>query len=1229
MRILRLLLTPILACVLLGSTIAPAVVGATGLVPAIAPALGAASSFAVLGGATVTNTGATLLGANLGVSPGTAVTGFPPGVISGGTLHAADALAAQAQADTALAYASLGAQLAPLGNDLTGQDLGGKTLTPGVYNFSSSAQLTGALTLDAQGNPNAVFVFKIGSTLTTASGASVVLINGASSANVFWQVGSSATLGTTTSFVGTLIALTSVTLTTGVVVSGRVLAHNGAVTMDTNTVGVVNLVSLVGPATAATSSLLSTPPPAKGAPAFGMASSYVVLGASTVTNTGATVVNGDLGVSPGTAITGFTPGKVVSGALHSADALTALAQIDAAAAYTTLAAQVVPAGNDLTGQNLGGKTLTPGVYNFSSSAQLTGILTLDAQNNADAVFVFKIGSTLTTASSASVVEINGGSPANVFWQVGSSATLGTTTAFVGNILALTSVTLNTGTVISGRAFARNGAVTMDTNSVGLIGLATAGGTPPPPTTITLNSTLKIHPQLQAALQANPTGVVRVIVQRNGPLAGGAAEQFTIIPALVTSLQLGAIPALALDPNVRYISPDGPVEIIPTLPVTGGVSADPAVSGSFSTPAARTSVDSSHLATTYPFVSGATNAWAGTADLGVSPGTAVTGFPAGVPGGTIHSADSLAGQAQADAAIAYNSLAAQASPAGNDLTGQDLGGRTLTPGVYNFASSAQLTGALTLDAQGNPNAVFVFKIGSTLTTASGASVVLINGGSACNVFWQVGSSATLGTTTNFSGNILALTSITLNTGAVVAGRALARNGAVTMDTNTVGVLGCQVGANSLPAAQTSPTSAPSLGTASSFVVLGGATVTNTGPTSLTGGPSDTGAGVTVAVLDSGVDFSNADLLGRVMAVNVNQAATGPGDAYGHGTHVAGIIVGQNAAGTYVGIAPGADLVSVKISDDAGIAYESDVLRGLQWVSLHQTNYNIKAINLSLSASVPQSYATSPIDAAVEYLWHQGVTMVASAGNLCTNEDAVWFAPGNDPLVISVGCLDDNQSVGAGDDSLCAISSRGTTEDGFAKPEIVAPGRKIVSTLATGMNGQPVTLATEFPDRITPDGHHIRLSGTSMSAPIVTGAVALLLARHPGLTPDQVKQLLVSTASAYPGQADKAGELNIAGALLANIPPASAQTPLPIGASAPPAGTSPILWDGSRWTSTYWDGSRWTSTYWDTGHLDSTYWDHSSWDHSSWDHSSWDHSSWDHSSWDHSSWDHSSWDGSGTD
>jgi Ice-binding-like len=190
----------------------------------------------------VTNTGATTVGGNLGVDPGLAVTGFPPGLVAGGTIHSGDGVALQAQSDTATAYNALAGEALTV--DLTGQDLGGKTLVPGVYRYSSSAQLTGALTLDAEGNPSAVFVFQIGSTLTTASNSSVLVINGAQDCNIFWQVGSSATLGTTTAFKGNILALTSITLTTGATVSGRTLARNGAVTMDGNRVSTLGCAAL-------------------------------------------------------------------------------------------------------------------------------------------------------------------------------------------------------------------------------------------------------------------------------------------------------------------------------------------------------------------------------------------------------------------------------------------------------------------------------------------------------------------------------------------------------------------------------------------------------------------------------------------------------------------------------------------------------------------------------------------------------------------------------------------------------------------------------------------------------------------------------------------------------------------------------------------------------------------------------------------------------------------------
>jgi len=206
--------------------------------------LGTTQRFAVLAGTTVTNTGNTVVTGDLGVSPGAAVTGFPPGLVNGGTIQAGNAVAVRAQSDATTAYDALAGQ--PCNHDLTGVDLSALRLTPGTYCFSSSAQLTGGssaaglaagtLQLDAQGDPAAVFIFQIGSTLTTASGSSVRMVDGGNSCNVYWQVGSSATVGTGSTFIGSIVALTSITLTTGASVSGRALARNGAVTMDTNSV---------------------------------------------------------------------------------------------------------------------------------------------------------------------------------------------------------------------------------------------------------------------------------------------------------------------------------------------------------------------------------------------------------------------------------------------------------------------------------------------------------------------------------------------------------------------------------------------------------------------------------------------------------------------------------------------------------------------------------------------------------------------------------------------------------------------------------------------------------------------------------------------------------------------------------------------------------------------------------------------------------------------------------
>jgi type VI secretion system secreted protein VgrG len=204
-------------------------------VAATAPVgLGTAGSFAVLAGTTVTNTGPSTISGNLGVSPGSAVTGFPPGIVSGGTIHSADGVAAGAQSDLTTAY-----------NDAAGRSptanipafIGaGQTLAPGVYKASSSLDVGGSLTLDAGGDPNAVFIFQAASTLVTDSASTVILTNGAQACNVFWQVGSSATIGTESTFVGSILALTSISVQTGDTIAGRALARNGAVTLDTDTI---------------------------------------------------------------------------------------------------------------------------------------------------------------------------------------------------------------------------------------------------------------------------------------------------------------------------------------------------------------------------------------------------------------------------------------------------------------------------------------------------------------------------------------------------------------------------------------------------------------------------------------------------------------------------------------------------------------------------------------------------------------------------------------------------------------------------------------------------------------------------------------------------------------------------------------------------------------------------------------------------------------------------------
>jgi serine protease AprX len=367
----------------------------------------------------------------------------------------------------------------------------------------------------------------------------------------------------------------------------------------------------------------------------------------------------------------------------------------------------------------------------------------------------------------------------------------------------------------------------------------------------------------------------------------------------------------------------------------------------------------------------------------------------------------------------------------------------------------------------------------------------------------------------------------------------------------------------------------------------------------------GKGIGVAVIDSGIN-PNGDLY-TVMGVNrqvanvrfnsdYNQSTS---DGYGHGTHVASIIGGDGSesSGKYIGVAPMANIINVKVSNDDGSARMADIVAGLQWVYENKATYNIRVVNLSLNSSMAESYNTSPLDAAVEILWFNGVVVVVSAGN---KGSSAIYPPANDPFVITVGALNDKGTATLTDDSLASFSAYGNSEDGAVKPDLVAPGTNIIARLVN----QNMGLAAAHPANKV-GTQYFRMSGTSMAAPMVSGAVAMLLQDEPGLTPDQVKYRLMSTAnSSWPGYiASKmgAGYLDIYAAVNATSTDVDNNGIIPsqLLATGPDAidfvsvgwnsvGWNSVGWNSVGWNSVGWNSVGWNSVGWNSVGWNSDYW-----------------------------------------
>jgi serine protease AprX len=372
---------------------------------------------------------------------------------------------------------------------------------------------------------------------------------------------------------------------------------------------------------------------------------------------------------------------------------------------------------------------------------------------------------------------------------------------------------------------------------------------------------------------------------------------------------------------------------------------------------------------------------------------------------------------------------------------------------------------------------------------------------------------------------------------------------------------------------------------------------------------TGQGVGIAVIDSGVTPS-ADFGTRLTQVSLDGQSGSLDDAVGHGTMVAGVAAGDSPDGKFIGIAPGANIFAININRSDGV-YTSDVITALKWVFDNAHTYNIRVVNLSLTETVKSSYTQSPLDLAVERLWASGVFVSVSAGNLGPGQ--IDYAPANDPLVFTVGAFDTMDTSGPGDDTLLSWSSSGTTFDGFAKPDLVAPGRHIGAPLPAGTI---LGLQAPLVNLIAPG--YVAVNGTSFAAPQVAGAAAIVFQWHPDWSPDNVKWVLIAKQGAKPRNS-KIGALSLSSSYNYAGTPGRANQGVPALVCAPntaclSGSTVASDWDSSSWNSSSWNSSSWNSSSWNSTSWNSTAnWDSSGWNSSSWNSSSWNSSSWNSTSW----------------
>lgn len=381
----------------------------------------------------------------------------------------------------------------------------------------------------------------------------------------------------------------------------------------------------------------------------------------------------------------------------------------------------------------------------------------------------------------------------------------------------------------------------------------------------------------------------------------------------------------------------------------------------------------------------------------------------------------------------------------------------------------------------------------------------------------------------------------------------------------------------------------------------------------GGMTYGGGGIpSIAIVDSGIQDRKE--FPKILA-HVNLAGSsllGAADGQGHGTMVAGITAG---GGKYGGAAQSFPLLDLRTADAQGKSLTSDVIAACDWILANKAKYNIRVANFSMSGNVESSFTNDPLDKAVEKLWVNGVVVVAAAGNQGTGNGPVPLsAPANDPFVITVGAVDQHSTSSTADDTLPPWSAFGHTLDGFQKPELAAPGRYLIAPVPVGSS-----LFATFPERIVdPAGGLMWMSGTSFAAPIVSGAAAQILYRHPDWTPGQVKGALMLTARALrlAGLAGGVGEPDVSAAAALASPP-NANENLDAFVAADPGTGQPAFnvanWaaavsSAANWSTANWTGANWTAANWSTANWATANWTTANWATANWTTANWAAANW---------------------